>query len=168
MTMVRGLLALLVLPFLMIVPAAAADIEWHHGGYGNEHCAVATEEMDMIFIRLKPTNYARIEKRLTAGDCGIDLTGGCDDGWCPVQQGRFDGWMHRDQLVAMSPPTHCVTRVKQGWVVDLHEGPSASMKIIVSLGDRYCGIALTPFRVGPWVRVNAGGHYGWVKAANID
>ena len=75
----------------------------------------------MIFIRLKPTNYSRIEKRLNPGECGIEVTGHCKTDWCPVRQGRFDGWMHRDQLAPMSPPVYCVARVDRGWTLDLHE-----------------------------------------------
>ena len=164
MSFLRGLLALCVLPVLMMMPTAA---EAHSRGYGAEHCAIATEEMDMIFIRLKPTNYARIEKRLNPGECGIDVTGHCKMDWCPVRQGRFDGWMHRDQLVAMSPPVHCVARVDRGWTLDLYEQASRSTKVVVSLHEDYCGIAVTPFRKGHWVRVKAQGHYGWVAAANI-
>ena len=158
MTMVRGLLALLLLPFMMVPTAVQAH---HPAAYGAEHCAVNTEEMDMIFIRFRPQNYARIEKRLNPGDCGIDIVGHCDNDWCPVRQGAFDGWMHRNQLVPMSRPIYCVDSV------DLREGPGRYTKVVVSLHGGTCGVAATPFQKGHWVRVKAGGHYGWVNASSI-
>jgi SH3-like domain-containing protein len=165
MKIIRGLLALLVLlPGLMVAPAAVSEAQAR--GYGAEHCAVETEPMDMIFIRLKPTNYARIEKRLTPGDCGIDVTGHCKDGWCPVRQGRFDGWMHRAQLVSITPAVYCVARAEGS--LDVHEGPGRSTKVVVSLHSNACGIALTPFKRGHWVRIKVHGHYGWVGESNIQ
>jgi SH3-like domain-containing protein len=165
MTIIRGLLALLLLPFMMAVPTAA---EAHHpAAYGAEHCAAPTEEMDMIFIRHKPANYARIEKRVNAGECRIQITGHCNAGWCPVRQGKFDGWMHRAQLAPMSPPVFCVARVDNGWSLDVHEGPSRSTKVVVSVHEGTCGIAATPFQRGRWVRIKVHGHYGWVAEANL-
>ena len=159
MTIIRGLLALLILPFMMTVPTAVQA--YHPPAYSAEHCAIATEEMDMIFIRLSSNNYSRIEKRVNPGECGIRIVGHCSEGWCPVRQGEFDGWMHRAQLVAMTAPVYCVDGV------DLREGPGRYTKTVVSLRDGQCGVAMTPFKKGKWVRVKAAGHYGWVSASSV-
>jgi SH3-like domain-containing protein len=95
------------------------------------------------------------------------VTGRCHEGWCPVVQGRFDGWMHKDQLAPMSAAVYCVGRVDAGWTLDIHEGPSRSTRIVASLHDSYCGISLTPFKQGHWIRVKAAGAYGWVSETNI-
>lgn len=164
MTIIRGLLALLVLPLVMLAPSGAAA---HSPSYGAEHCAVATEEMDMILIRDRPQSYARIWKRLNPGECGIAVVGECEDGWCPVRQGRFEGWMQRNRLAPMSPPVFCVGRVDRGWSLDVHEGPSRSTKVVVSIDEGTCGIAATPFQRGRWVRIKVQGYYGWVAEANL-
>jgi SH3-like domain-containing protein len=167
MTMLRGLCALLVLTFLMLTPSAAADVDYLGYSYGGaEHCAVETEEMDMILIRYDHNNYSRIEKRLKPGECGIEVSG-CHHGWCRVSQWKFDGWMHKDQLAAMSPPVYCIARGKRGWSVELREASWSSSKVVATISSRTCGISITPFSNGPWIRVKADGHYGWLKRGDI-
>jgi SH3-like domain-containing protein len=161
--MVRVLLALLLLPLAFLVPTAGAQA--HPRFHGVEHCVVSDEEMEIITIRRDPNNYSLIEKRLHPGECRVRVVDSCHKGWCPVRQGPFRGWVDRENLAPVSPPVHCVARVEG--TLNLHAEPSRSTRVIVSLDAHYCGIAVTPNRVGHWVMVRAGGHYGWVSASNI-
>lgn len=164
--MSRVLLALLLLPLMILVSATGvmAGSRHHHG---IEHCVISHEEMEIIVIRRDANNHSLIEKRLHPGECRVRVVDNCRGGWCPVRQGAFSGWVHRDNLAPLSPPVHCVAGVDRGWTLALHAEPSRKTRVVVSLDETYCGIAVTPNRVGHWVMVKAGGHYGWVSISNV-
>lgn len=164
LVMFRVLLALLLLPLLILATATGAQAGSRpHDGI--EHCVISDEEMEIITIRRDRNNYSLIEKRLYPGECRVRVVDNCQRGWCPVRQGPFRGWVHRENLAPLSPPVHCVTRVEG--TLELYAEPSRSTRVVVSLDEDYCGIALTPYRIGHWVQVKAGGYYGWVSVSNI-
>jgi SH3-like domain-containing protein len=164
--MFRVVLALLLLPLLALASAGGAQAHSRHHG-GVEHCVVSDEELEIITIRRAPNNYSLIEKRLHPGECGVRVVDSCSKGWCPVVQGRFDGWVHSDNLAPVSRPVHCVASTGSNWTLDLHAEPSRRTRVVVSLGADYCAIAVTPNRVGHWVMVKAGPYYGWVGRSSI-
>lgn len=166
MAVVRVLLALLLLPAMFLLPTAGAQAGSRHH-YGAEHCVVSHEDMEIIVIRRDANNYSLIEKRLTPGECGVQVVDNCRHGFCPVRQGPFDGWVQRENLAPVSRPIYCVTRVDRGWTLDLYAQPSSSTRVVVSLNDDFCGIAVTPVRVGHWVKVKAAHFYGWVSVTNL-
>jgi SH3-like domain-containing protein len=166
MVVVRVLLALLLLSATSLLPTGVQAGSRHH--YGAEHCVISHEEMEIILIRRDPNNHSLIEKRVFPGECGVRVVDNCRHGFCPVRQGQFDGWMHRKNLAPVSAAVYCVTRVDRGWSLDLHAEPSHSTRVVVSLNDDFCGIAVTPVRVGHWVKVKAGRYYGWVSVTNLE
>jgi len=165
MAVVRALLALLLLPALFVLPTAGAQAGSRH--HGAEHCVVSREEMELILIRRDPNNHSLIEKRLFPGECGVQVVDNCRYGFCPVRQGRFDGWVHRANLAPVSDDVYCVAGVDRGWSLDLYAEPSRSTRVVVSLDDDFCGIAVTPVRIGHWVKVRAANFYGWVSVTNV-
>lgn len=164
MHVLRALFALLALPFLMALPAPASAHPYLGSG---ERCVVSNEDMDMILIREKPTGYAKINKKLNVGECGVVITGGCSNDWCPVRQGEFAGWMRGHNLAPISAPVFCVASTEYGYSLDIHVAPSTRTAVVASLSWDYCGIEVLPFHDGHWQRVRVYGKDGWVNMTSI-
>ena len=112
-------------------------------------------------------NYSRIEKRLNPGECGVDVVDHLP-AWAGARcaRGGSTAGCTAINLAADEPagPLRGTGRSR----LDARSPRSsrrARPRVVVSLHDDYCGIAVTPFRVGTGCGSRRSGHYGWVASA---
>lgn len=133
-----------------------------------EHCVVNVPTNDRLNMREKPSSRAFIVARKRYGDCGIVVTGACRGTWCPVEDGHFKGWVHRQFISMVSPALYCVTGVAPGDTLNLRAWPSSQSRVLVQLPRNKCEIAFLPYATRSWQKIRVGGWQGWVNRRHLS
>jgi hypothetical protein len=79
------------------------------------------ERDDVLNVRRGPSTEFDVIGGLPPGSRGVSITGACQSGWCPVQQGAASGWVNRSYLALDAP---VLARAQPD---ALHAGTSASV-----------------------------------------
>lgn len=135
---------------------------------GEEHCVVNVVSWDRLNVRDEPNAGGDIVTRHRYGDCGIVVVGAAEGNWYPIEDGHFEGWVHRDYISMVSPALYCVTGVADDDVLNLRAYPSAISTVIAELDPHQCDIAFLPFATSGWQKVRVDGEQGWVKAEFVS
>lgn len=61
------------------------------------------ERDDVLNVRSGPSTEFDVIGGLPPGSRGVSITGACQSGWCPVQQGAASGWVNRTFLALDAP-----------------------------------------------------------------
>jgi Bacterial SH3 domain/Peptidase M15 len=61
------------------------------------------ERDDVLNVRSGPSTEFDVIGGLPPGSRGVSITGACQSGWCPVQQGAASGWVNRTYLALAAP-----------------------------------------------------------------
>jgi SH3-like domain-containing protein len=130
---------------------------------GEEHCVVNVASWDRLNVREEPSSGSAIVTKHRYGDCGITVTGNMHNGWVPVEDGHFAGWVKAKYLSMVSPALYCVTGVPVGDTLNLRAYPSTSSKVIAELDRHQCDIAFLPYAVGSWQKIRVDGYEGWAN-----
>jgi SH3-like domain-containing protein len=150
---------------LTTLPAVAVDtfvVE------GEEHCVVNVATWDRLNVRDEPSSSGEIVVKHRYGDCGIVVVGEADNGWYPIEDGHYDGWVNGKYISMVSPSMYCVSGVDEEDVLNLRAYPSAISTIVEELDPTQCDIAFLPYAVGGWQKVRVAGNEGWVKAEFVS
>ncbi|HZY67578.1 MAG TPA: SH3 domain-containing protein [Devosia sp.] len=146
---------------LSALPASAADtlvVE------GEEHCVVNVASWDRLNVREEPSTDSDVVTRLPYGECGVIVVGDVEEGWVPIEDGHFEGWVNARFISMVSPAMYCVSGVDDDDVLNLRAWPSPVSRVEVELDPHQCDIAFLPYAVGGWQKVRVDGYEGWVKA----
>ena len=135
---------------------------------GEEHCVVNVQADDRLNIREEPGSGAFIVTRKRYGDCGVVVMAPCRGTWCPVEDGHFKGWAHRQFISMVSPARYCVTGVAPGDTLNLRAWPSSQSRVLVQLPWNKCKIAFLPYTTSSWQKIRVGGRQGWVNRRHLS
>lgn len=135
---------------------------------GEEHCVVNVAAGDVLNLRSSPSASANILAGKKYGACGITVTGDCDSGWCPVQDGKRTGWVRERFLSMVSPARYCVSGVSSGDQLNLRAYPSSQSQVLSRIGRNQCGISYLPYAKGSWQKIRVDGREGWVSAKYLS
>ncbi len=135
---------------------------------GEEHCVVNVATWDRLNIRDEPSSSGEIVVRHRYGDCGIVVVGEAENGWVPIEDGHYEGWVNAKYISMVSPALYCVSGVDDGDVLNLRAYPSAISQIVEELEPFQCDIAFLPYATSGWQKVRVDGDEGWVKAAFVS
>lgn len=135
---------------------------------GEEHCVVNVKSSDVLNVRAKANASSKVVTTLRYGECGVVVTGNCQGGWCPVEDGHDAGWVNSRYISMVSPAMYCVTGVQQGDTLNLRGFPSSGSRVITKLPRQRCDIAFLPYSTGAWQKVRVDGHEGWVNRKYVS
>jgi SH3-like domain-containing protein len=134
---------------------------------GAEHCVVNVTPDDPLNLRARPGTRHPVLTRLPYGRCGLIATGPCRGNWCPIEDGHYAGWVHRQYISAVSRPTHCLSPSTWPQSVALRAWPSEGSRVLVLLAAKKCGVVLLPYEVNGWQKIRHGGWEGWVRLSDL-
>lgn len=130
---------------------------------GEEHCVVNVAPDDVLNLRDAPGTSARVLTGKKYGSCGIVVTNTCSGGWCPVDDGHYEGWVNGRFIAMVSPARYCVTGVAPGDALNLRAYPSSQSRVLHRLGRHQCAIAFLPYATGAWQKIRVDGWEGWAN-----
>jgi uncharacterized protein YgiM (DUF1202 family) len=130
---------------------------------GEEHCVVNVASWDRLNVRDEPSSSGAIVTKHRYGDCGIVVTGEVENGWAPIEDGHFAGWVNAKYISMVSPALYCVSGVSAGDTLNVRAYPSTVSKVITELDRHQCDIAFLPYAVGSWQKVRVDGYEGWAN-----
>lgn len=152
----------LVLSLTVALPAAAQTVV-----QGAEHCVVNVASDDPLNLRAGPGSGHPVLSRHAYASCGLVVTGPCKGSWCPVEDGHYAGWAHRRFIAAVSEPDQCVRTKVRNRKFALRAWPADTSRVLTSLPQGTCGIALLPYKIVGWQKVRHDGWEGWVSTADL-
>jgi SH3-like domain-containing protein len=78
----------------LVPPAASAPAQKAapQGDGTSEVCIVDVPKGDTLKVRAAPGNDQTLRYGYPAGVCGVQITGPCANGWCPVDYRGYRGW----------------------------------------------------------------------------
>jgi SH3-like domain-containing protein len=145
---------------------ASAQLGPPRTAVGAEHCVINIPADDALNVRHGPSASTAAVATHAYGDCGITVTADCEDGWCPVEDGRVAGWANARYIGAVEPPFFCVGLFHRE-PLPLRAYPDDDSRVIIEISEQSCDIAALPYVTGGWLKVRVEGREGWVRYEHL-